>query len=151
MARQVGMAPLARLQYTLEQYRNGTIAIPENSPSIKLAPPRPPGAREESDDIAHLSGALGEGHDANTSISGGDVVAADVTLGEEEEEAGATGMLPIGEDGWSVIEDQSRLLPPVVVPQVNACDMCYFPPVCPSAGECVWCMLQLCVVSTVNP
>lgn len=130
------MAPLARLQYTLEQYRNGTIVIPENSPGIELAPPPPTTAGEESGDAARLTGVLSKGCDANTSISGGDVVAAGVVLGEEEG-AGAAGILPVGEDGSSVVEDQSRLLPPVVVPQVNAYGMCHL---CRSAGEYVWCV-----------
>lgn len=112
------MAPLARLQYTLEQYRNGTVVIPEDRPSIILTT-SPSAIDEKSSDKSTLNGTL-DAYDANGVSEGAhcssDMIAASAGF---EEEDGVTGIPTIGEEGWNVEEDQTRLLPPVVVPQVN--------------------------------
>lgn len=110
------MAPLARLQYTLEQHRNGTAFIPTaGSPGFLLST-QPP-----TTDGDNANGAADNDIADNDAVSGGPDVAHVVGGGSEED---AVGIVPVGEQGWIVGENQSRLLPPVVVPQVRRTVCC---------------------------
>lgn len=113
------MAPLARLQYTLELHRNGTAFISTaGSPGFLLStqPPKPIGDGEN---------CTADGDSIGNAAGSGSLGVVDVTEGGFREDVG--GIMPIGEHGWTVAENQSRLLPPVVIPQVKNGNLCRFP------------------------
>lgn len=117
----VGTAPLARLQYTLEQYRNGTSLIPIGSTGYLLHATTPRRQPRQPATVSRSSGAAvgdaslienaGFGSDANSVIGGKGPRRGNCENAEE--------LVPVRE-GWQAVgEDQSRLLPPVVIPQVT--------------------------------
>ncbi|CAM9149560.1 unnamed protein product [Ectocarpus sp. 13 AM-2016] len=99
----VGVGPLARLQYTLEQHRNGSASIAMGNLGAYVGP--------EAALTASLHPTPWVGAGSGKAATGGtksmrspskkDDASSDVHLGE----------------------DQSRLLPPVIVPQVLKCQM----------------------------
>lgn len=115
------MAPLARLQYTLEQHRNGTANIPTGVLDASVAVGVKSGA--SGDDGRVTDGA------ATATVAGGVGVGVDeVTGGSRHKEertrrrrkmGGAEDKEEEGEEGRASERDASRLLPPVVVPQVR--------------------------------
>lgn len=132
------MGPLARLQYTLEQYRDGTASVSLGRLDTTLPPPPPPASPlaatlTDEADTTNIFGA------AATAIAGtGELAKADAgsRKGEKKGKRRRTSVKkaeravvqPVAVGGGGVEgagevravgEDQSRLLPPVVVPQVR--------------------------------
>ncbi|CAM9732626.1 unnamed protein product [Hapterophycus canaliculatus] len=94
----VGVGPLARLQYTLEQYRNGTASVAMGNLGAAVGPEAPSTAAAGNAG----SGKAMPARKMRKKVSANkDAPAMPTDLGE----------------------DQSRLLPPVIVPQVLKCQM----------------------------
>lgn len=100
----VGVGPLARLQYTLEQHRNGTASIAMGNLGAYVGPEAASTASHHPTPwVGAGSGkAATGGTKSMRSPSKKDDASSDVFLGE----------------------DQSRLLPPVIVPQVGHTRKC---------------------------
>lgn len=134
------MGPLARLQYTLEQYRDGTASVSLGRPDKTLPTQSlaiPLSDVSDSKDIVTESATVGIVTESATVVAD----AAGVAVAEGDvrkvkggkkgkrrtssvKNAGVGGggqSLAAGgeEEVRAVGEDQSRLLPPVVVPQVG--------------------------------
>ena len=100
------MGPLARLQYTLEQHRNGTAPISLVNLGTTLAPPPPVGAEGKAGGLDKTDASEG------TSRRRQDALVAGI------------GTVNAGDGGSRDKEDQTRLVPPVVVPQVRLGQVC---------------------------
>lgn len=99
----VGVGPLARLQYTLEQHRNGTASIAMGNPGAYVGPEAASTASHHPTPwVGARSGKAATGRTKRRSPSKKDDASSHVYLGE----------------------DQSRLLPPVIVPQVGHARKC---------------------------
>lgn len=91
----VGVGPLARLQYTLEQYRNGTASVAMGNLGAAVGPEASPTVPE-----------AGAGSEKAAPVR----KRRQRAPAKKDEPA-----MPV-----DLEEDQSRLLPPVIVPQVGA-------------------------------
>lgn len=113
----VGVGPLARLQYTLEQHRNGTASIATGNLGAAVGPE----ASETSTSAYFDTPWVGAG-------SSGDAK-AETTPGRKKRKTKRGGGSKAGKDTSMSMctgdlslpqeEDQARLLPPVIVPQVS--------------------------------
>lgn len=133
------MGPLARVQYTLEQYRDGTASVSLGRLDTALPPPPPsqsPLAVTGTDQV-DTSSIIGTSAAAIADTGGMAKSDAGSVKGDKKgkrrrtsvKKGGSVGVQSAaagGEGGGeekgevrAVGEDQSRLLPPVVVPQVS--------------------------------
>lgn len=97
----VGVGPLARLQYTLEQYRNGTASIAMGNLGAAVGPETALPAAYGATPWVGGGGGSGKASSSRSKRR----------RAPSPKDASCTAALPLE-------EDQSRLLPPVIVPQV---------------------------------
>lgn len=120
----VGVGPLARLQYTLEQHRNGTASIATGNLAAAVGP-----------EASETSTAGNAYFDTPWVGAGGGGKAETATRKKKRKSKskskskGANGKdmsmsmsmsISTGDLSLAVEEDQTRLLPPVIVPQVSS-------------------------------
>lgn len=128
------MGPLARLQYTLEQYRDGTASVSLGRLDTALPLPPPPSSplavtlTDQVDTSATAIAIADVGGVAKTdagSVKGEKKAKRRKSSVKKSGSVGVQSAAAGGEAGEgegevrAVGEDQSRLLPPVVVPQVG--------------------------------
>lgn len=106
----VGVGPLARLQYTLEQYRAGTASIAMGNLGAAVGP-------EAALPTAQGAATPGVGGGGGSGSGGGSRSRSGKAVSARSKRRRAPS--PQEVSSAPLEEDQSRLLPPVVVPQVS--------------------------------
>ena len=119
----VGVGPLARLQYTLEQHRNGTASASIVTGNLAVATAVDPEASETS--------TAGNAYFDTPWVGAGGGGKADTATGKKKRKSKSKSKttdtngkdvptsFSTGDLSLAVEEDQTRLLPPVIVPQVG--------------------------------
>lgn len=116
----VGVGPLARLQYTLEQHRNGTASIAMGNLGAAVGP-----ETSSASTAAYFDSPwVGAGSSGNAETTAGRKTRKTRKTKTTRGGAGKNGRdtptsLSTGDLSLQLEEDQKRLLPPVIVPQVS--------------------------------